>query len=61
MLQDPQDVLWTSPSGDVLIVTATRPLPLGRSSATVTGMISGGTFVQLPGPTYSDGISATAW
>ena len=61
LIEDPQDVLWTSPSGDVLIVTATRPLPLGRSSATVTGMVTGGTFVQLPGPSYSDGISATAW
>ena len=60
-LQDPQNVLWTSPSGDVLIVTATRPLPLGRSSATVTGMVTGGTFVQLPGPGYTGGISAAAW
>lgn len=61
ILQDPQNVLWTSPSGDVLIVAATRPLPLGRSSATVTGMVTGGTFVQLPGPNYTSGISATAW
>jgi hypothetical protein len=44
MMSGWQEVLWTSPSGSMLIVTD----PRGKQGASVTGVLTGGRFTPLP-------------
>jgi hypothetical protein len=54
-----QDVLWTSPSGKKLIVTAHKPGANPAAYSTVVGVLTGNHFTPLPGA--SPDITEIAW
>jgi hypothetical protein len=56
----PEQVLWTSPSGQVLIVSGTQPGATARffSTAATAGILSAGRFTPIP---WSDRTFAAAW
>jgi hypothetical protein len=56
----PEQVLWTSPSGQVLIVSGTQPGATARffNTAATAGILSAGRFTPIP---WSDRTFAAAW